>query len=369
MAEAATVERRTQVSRNGRRSISDVILASETQSYLDKFESRLNKSMGLESTLEISMEFLERLFNPRRIFIGTSNYFDSNEITMYSLETFPDKQRKVWVEKNIPQPVIPDDVRQKLPEEGIEFFFSNGNGMAMDMFCFMNGELVNYIVATAQTENPRKFEKFSLHEISVFRKYAERVCAKMCDQQQIVVDPLTGLFNKEYGRRKLEDECRRAKREQQVLTVLYVDIDDFKGVNDAGHDKGDRILRSVGDAIKKGVRSYDVPIRDGGEEIMVVMPKTNLDVAVRRADQIRMGISQNVSRPDGTPLTVSIGVATYPYVDNAKYLKMHADAAMYGAKHIGKNSVCFSDGYAIYTAADEFVGDAPKELGQVLRIE
>src|SRR5262249_26589570 len=149
----------------------------------------------------------------------------------------------------------------------------------------------------------------------------------------------------------LQKEIGRAERSTRPLTVLMLDIDDFKGINDRwGHPVGDAILQRVTAEIRAGVRGdMDLVARYGGEEFAVILPETPSPVAFDVAERIRRRIDERLFRPpEGEEIiriTASIGLATYP--DDARdkeQLLEHADAALYRAKRGGKNAV------AVYTS-------------------
>jgi diguanylate cyclase (GGDEF)-like protein len=157
------------------------------------------------------------------------------------------------------------------------------------------------------------------------------------------VDPVTGLFNRRYFETRILAEVQRARRQQQDLALLMVDIDDFKRINDTfGHLEGDRALREVADLLRSGVRIFDVCARYGGEEFAIVMPGASLQMAVQVAERIRRGIYDR-SGLDPLPITVSVGVGFLRSGDSAEDLVGSADRALILAKRGGKNTVRADD--------------------------
>jgi diguanylate cyclase (GGDEF)-like protein len=152
-------------------------------------------------------------------------------------------------------------------------------------------------------------------------------------------DPLTGALSAAAFSARLATELERARRYSRPLALLYLDLDDFKAVNDRhGHGTGDAVLRLVGDAIKGGLRQADVVGRLGGDEFAVLMPETVGEVALAAASRLATNIR---SAFQGTPsVTVSIGVVASPASGGApEELLRQADAAMYKAKRGGKDRV------------------------------
>ncbi len=167
-------------------------------------------------------------------------------------------------------------------------------------------------------------------------------------QEQAIRDPLTGLYNRRHLEEMLRHELLRAERQQRPLSLLMLDLDHFKRINDTlGHDAGDAVLRAVGAFLRANVRSADVPCRFGGEEFVVLMPEALLADAARRAQEICDGIRQirieHPTPPLGPP-TASIGVASLsPGASTGSGLLQAADAALYGAKQSGRNCVAVNE--------------------------
>ncbi|MHB1188353.1 diguanylate cyclase [Thiobacillus sp.] len=157
-------------------------------------------------------------------------------------------------------------------------------------------------------------------------------------------DGLTGLYNHRTFYTLLGDELARAQRFQRPVSLLLLDIDHFKRVNDTyGHLAGDAVIRGLGELLGREARAIDRVCRYGGEEITVILPETDPDAAARFAERLRAAVeAQPFDVGTGTPLhlTVSIGVASWPaHADTAQALVAAADAAMYAAKQGGRNRV------------------------------
>uniref|UniRef100_E6QTK1 FOG: GGDEF domain n=1 Tax=mine drainage metagenome TaxID=410659 RepID=E6QTK1_9ZZZZ len=151
------------------------------------------------------------------------------------------------------------------------------------------------------------------------------------------VDPLTRLLNRRSGEQFLQLQLAQAKRQKFPLTLAFIDLDNFKTINDLyGHEMGDAILLHVADQLQSAVRVGDVLIRWGGEEFLIVMPYATLEQAEKRLTDITR--SRILQRPDGTPLTWSGGLAQWPRdsVHDWQELVSLADTRMYHAKESGK---------------------------------
>ncbi|NJN53134.1 MAG: diguanylate cyclase, partial [Gammaproteobacteria bacterium] len=158
-------------------------------------------------------------------------------------------------------------------------------------------------------------------------------------------DSLTQLSNRRYFRQRLEAEISHVERHRTELSVLLLDLDQFKRVNDTyGHDVGDRVLQVIGNIISEFKRVADVAARLGGEEFALLLPSTDLEGAVRVAQRLRKTIEEHViSDRNRNPIrvTVSIGVATASAEKPSSDRTLtEADRALYRAKHAGRNRVC-----------------------------
>ncbi len=167
-------------------------------------------------------------------------------------------------------------------------------------------------------------------------------------QDQAIRDPLTGLFNRRYLQETLNRELNRARRGDYPISVVMMDLDDFKQVNDTyGHKAGDQALRSLGEIIRSHIRESDIACRFGGEEFVLVLPETNPQIAGQRAEHIRREFQSTKSfkeKKDITP-TLSAGVAAFPANGKtAEIILDAADQAMYAAKARGGNATFVRSG-------------------------
>lgn len=158
-------------------------------------------------------------------------------------------------------------------------------------------------------------------------------------------DGLTGLYNSREFHRLLEIEIARSERYKHSLSLLILDIDHFKVVNDMyGHQAGDGVLRALGTWLNSEIRTSDYAARYGGEEFAVILPELTADSALAMAERLRSGIaSRQISVDEGhtVKVTVSIGVAAFPVdAKSDEELIAAADRALYVAKQAGRNRVC-----------------------------
>jgi diguanylate cyclase (GGDEF)-like protein len=162
-----------------------------------------------------------------------------------------------------------------------------------------------------------------------------------------MVDGLTGLFVRRYFDARIEEEIERSKRYGTAFSVVMMDVDDFKMLNDThGHLIGDRVLRGIAHVVKAQMRGVDTAARYGGEEIAVILPRTELVNAYNVGERLRAAIAELRITTDAEPsevlrVTASFGIAAYPEstASDGEDLVRRADSALYRAKRTGKNRV------------------------------
>lgn len=163
-------------------------------------------------------------------------------------------------------------------------------------------------------------------------------------RQQSIRDPLTGLFNRRYLEETMERELARSARNGQPLVVVAVDVDHFKRFNDThGHEAGDLVLVELARLLREGIRETDIACRYGGEEFVLLMPDSPLEVAAQRAEVLRERVRALRLRLGGSEaetVSVSMGLAAAPaHGASAADLLRHADSALYAAKAAGRDRV------------------------------
>ena len=162
--------------------------------------------------------------------------------------------------------------------------------------------------------------------------------------EQIITDPLTGLFTREYGVDKVNNHLSRDKV-NKGLYLIMADIDYFKAVNDTyGHLAGDEVLRKTAELLKSAVRDFDTVCRFGGEEFLIVLFRTTEDIAMKVAERIRQFVKANVVRHEGLEINVTIsqGIASADMESDSMQLLKKADTALYEAKQQGRDCVVMS---------------------------
>lgn len=186
-------------------------------------------------------------------------------------------------------------------------------------------------------------EEIRANEQALVRKVEEISALEAQLREQANRDPLTGLYNRRFFGSTLELEAARCQRDRNSLSLVMIDIDHFKSINDTwGHPIGDEVLRLLGSVLRDGVRTSDVACRFGGEEFLVLLPATDAAVAQARAEHwlrtfSAMFVMQGEKR---IAATFSAGIATYPGpCGTPDDLIALADAALYRAKNAGRNRI------------------------------
>ncbi len=153
-----------------------------------------------------------------------------------------------------------------------------------------------------------------------------------------ITDGLTGLHTRQYFAERYAEEYARAVRYNSPLCLIMIDIDDFKKINDTyGHITGDQVLEAVALMLQNQVRAYDIVARYGGEELILLLPRTRLEDAFHIAERIQRSF-HSLAFP--FKITASIGLASYPqHANDKEELLMRVDDAMYRAKHQGKDQI------------------------------
>lgn len=196
-------------------------------------------------------------------------------------------------------------------------------------------------------------DSFSDEDVRALRPLAEIAALALARERALAqaesyahaaaVDPLTGTFNRRYFQTRLEEELERSRRHTLSLTLLLVDIDNFKTINDThGHLAGDAVLKDIAEILRRSVRMFDVCARFGGEEFAIIMPGSNAESVATVAERIRERIEAYRSAEPAlldVRVTVSIGIGVSSAQMSPRDLINRADQALYLAKRDGKNVV------------------------------
>jgi diguanylate cyclase (GGDEF)-like protein len=161
-------------------------------------------------------------------------------------------------------------------------------------------------------------------------------------RQMAYLDGLTGIFNRRFFEMRIGQEIERAQRYELELSVMIMDIDHFKRINDEfGHLLGDEVLKQISKLITEHLRKPDVVCRFGGEEFAVLLTETSGERAIAVAEKLRQVVSSFPFPGIPRPVTFSAGIAEFPRQGRTRDELVHAaDAALYSAKQAGRDRIC-----------------------------
>jgi diguanylate cyclase (GGDEF)-like protein len=242
-----------------------------------------------------------------------------------------------------------DPERPARPRRAVAAEASNAHALAVTMRALVSSAEPEYLGVLSIARSGRAFtrEEEELLEYLAGQAIVSIENASLHETvgRQAVTDELTGLANARAFRSILDREIERSRRFQSPLSLVMLDLDDFKQVNDRyGHQQGDEVLASVAAVLRDFSRDIDAPARYGGEELAVVLPQTDSDGAELLAERMREAVERlrvpSVSGRDPLRVTASFGVASVPEsAADREELVAAADAALYRAKRGGKNRV------------------------------
>jgi non-canonical purine NTP pyrophosphatase (RdgB/HAM1 family) len=240
---------------------------------------------------------------------------------------------------------------------------------AIDMMCErLHEEILNINTEVKPICVPLKVRNDNIGMLSLFfvrnhdisnevrvlvMNFAERIGLAVANLQlqealhfHSIRDPLTGLYNRRFMEHVFENEMHRTVRREHPLSVMMMDVDHFKTVNDAlGHEIGDQVLKSIAQFLVSHLRREDIICRYGGDEFVIILPETRAEDAFTRANDLRLAITDVQSDPlikhfNISGLSLSIGIACYPtHGDEPSDLLRAADHALYYSKNHGRNTV------------------------------
>lgn len=237
--------------------------------------------------------------------------------------------------------LLPQDMADDLWKLDQKVFDTNQKQTGEEVIRTRKGKEKHYLT----TKIPFQLDDGTRTSIGISTDITEHYLLKEKLQQQAITDALTGLFNRRYFNDQCEREFSRCKRMKQTMSIIIIDIDYFKSINDRfGHPVGDAVLREVSKIYKSCLRKENILCRIGGEEFAILLPDTNRQAATILAERVRLtqekkpitGNWQVAIKP-----TISVGVSSLLEQDKSfNDLLSRADRALYNAKKQGRNQVC-----------------------------
>lgn len=209
----------------------------------------------------------------------------------------------------------------------------------------IDGDIVEFIaIRNDVTEFENAKEQLSTLNKAMKHKVDELYSMAQTLEQQASIDILTGIFNRMKFEEFFDLEVQKAKIQRNPLSIILLDIDDFKRINDTfGHDEGDEVIKSISNLLTKNVRGTDTLSRWGGEEFVILLPSTSLEQAKIVANNLRRIIFEHNFNIPQQKISCSFGVAIYNPEDTKEKLFKRVDKILYKAKNSGKNIVLGED--------------------------
>ncbi len=197
-------------------------------------------------------------------------------------------------------------------------------------------KFLGLIASGTDITNIKQSEQFLAQANQELEREVARRTAQL--EALMLTDPLTGIGNRRFICARLEEEIARAQRYGMDLTVVFIDVDYFKQVNDRyGHGVGDLVLQTVARCIKDGIRNNDLCARFGGEEFILSLVETDIQAACDVANRMRETIASSIQQKHGFTVTISAGLAQFRKGDSVESLTNRSDRALYDAKQQGRN--------------------------------
>ena len=233
-----------------------------------------------------------------------------------------------------------------IPIFQITWFAGKWAGLSISIFSMAMLGVIRYLL-NAFPPNPLSVYPETLTELNVFLIIAYVLSIQIIlrnalkrEKELARMDSLTGLLNIRAFTESLESEIRRASRYNYPISIVYIDLDNFKEVNDRhGHSVGNRVLQTVGKIIKDNVRQTDIIARLGGDEFAILFPETKTELADQIVFKVHSRLNSAMAERKW-PVTSSIGLASYTQIpESPDHILREADQLMYHAKLRGKNQI------------------------------
>jgi len=327
--------------------------------YQNKYLTSLHQiTLNLLNTREISdllqfivnqaSEFLDAPFCEIMLYEGDDlivKAYTANQSFLAEDRVGRDEARLSWQAFDTQLPAVVDDYSQWPHHRSIYDDVSIGPVLVLPI---LSGGASIGVLDISRSASGHRFDDFEIQAATLFAKLAalalENARLQEALRQEAIRDPLTGLFNRRFMQESLTKEVGQAERKSTRLSVVMLDLDHLKEINDMyGHSTGDEALRNLSALLKTKVRSGDIACRYGGDEFTLILSDTTLDSARQRMEEIRGELKQISIEHKGNSiktLSLSIGIAEYPKHGATGYdLLKAADMALYQAKQAGRDMV------------------------------
>jgi len=252
-------------------------------------------------------------------------------------------RREEVIGKELHRLLVPHEEAYRQYKEAFQRFQFSGKGNVIGKTVEMKARHKNGGLLDVELSINALQHKGGWQAVAVVRDISQRKRLEEELRLLSVTDALTSVYNRRYFTQKLEEEIERAKRSGSKFSLIMLDIDRFKSINDRfGHNAGDCVLKNMTEMIKNRIRKIDCLARWGGEEFVILLPDTPVEKAVILAEELRQNLSQ-MDIPGVGRVTASFGVAGFRPGDTVDTLVQRADDLMYEAKAAGRNCVRYRE--------------------------
>ncbi len=329
---------------NIRKNIEEIKTISAQLNILYSIVNRLSKTININELKSIIIELVyEILDTSSTILLTKTNNSKIFDVLVKDSKINKPHSSQFHIEENeMPHPSILSEKHFKILEknQSSEVFFSDERHIAYLPLGIRERKLGMLIAARENST----FSDEEMELINALRTHSSVAFENAYLYSVAITDELTGIFTLRYFHTRLEEHIGKFNRYGQKFSLLMLDIDDFKNVNDTyGHPAGDSVLSETAKMISLSIRDIDLAFRYGGEEFAVILPETGKSAATFVAERIRKNIEKTIIEIDekqSISVTVSIGVSSCPANANSmKEIVLTSDKALYKAKKSGKNRV------------------------------
>ena len=269
------------------------------------------------------------LINDKKFILDVNDTFFKYFTQYHSLEEFKEKHNCIcdyFVQEEGYIQSIMDD------KGWVEYLLENRSNVNIAKMN-ISGRIYYFYITASKVQKEQNHNSIVLTDITKQENYKKEL------EHLTITDALTGIGNRRFFQKKIKEEIKRVKRYKHSLSLIMVDIDFFKLVNDEhGHGVGDEVLVEYSKLILSSLREGDIFCRIGGEEFMIILPHATKDEALKIAEKLRVKVQESKKV---VPITMSFGVVEYVLGEDTEHVFKRVDAALYKAKDSGRNIVIY----------------------------
>lgn len=317
---------------------------AEREIAVNRLATAIRNSLELDSVLQTAANEVGRALNVHSCAVRVEGALVSREMTKYHLR--PDASDEAAIESLLRDV---DSISHRLSNSPQAYVVDGDHSQATPVLAdavvplIYQGSFVGLLLVRSDDDS----RVWAENELLLLHTVADQLAVAVNQahlfaqmQQQALTDGLTGCYNRRSFELQLERDLHLATRMRQPLSLIMLDLDHFKQINDqAGHDAGDVALRMLADTLRAELRAVDTAARFGGDEFVMILPQANYEGAQLVAERLRKRIEQTVV-PGFGQVTASFGVASFPaHASSRDTLVVAADRALYNSKDAGRNRV------------------------------